>query len=157
MQVQHLSVVDKDTVESTISDSLSERCECTFPREYIADGQFMCVNDDPNSVVYEGRLISTDDTDSVELLFHLQEWLLTEPTVSLSGVDLHATENCQVYIKELGNTDYNTQCDWLPNKVKECQHSVILDCSRCWWILITPVASNCHCHCNHLSLQEEVT
>ena len=98
-----------------ISDALSERCNCPFSQNDIADVRFSCVNGpNANSVLVHGSLISSEEVDSVELLLYMQEWLLTEPTIALDGVSLHATENCHIY----ANTTYDS-CEWLPNTIRE--------------------------------------
>ena len=122
MQVQSVSENEIGRLKLAISGALSERCSCPFAQENIADGQFSC-NHGLNAeyVLFQGRLISMGDIDSVELLFYMQEWLLTEPTIALDGFSLHAAENCQVYSKELVNSTYDNNCEWPPNTLRECR------------------------------------
>ena len=121
-QVKGISGAQRERLESVISDALSERCNCLFSQDYIANGQVIC-SDGPsgNIVAFQGRLIGTQGADSVELLLHLQEWLLTEPTISWGGVSLQAVENCRVYYKGRGNT--TTPCEWPPRRYRKYQQS----------------------------------
>ena len=116
---------ERESVESSIGDALSERCGCLFSQDYIVNGQFMC-SDGPsaNTVEFQGRLIGTQNADSVELLFHLLEWLLTEPTVAVGGVSLQTTGNCRVYYNKRGNTTHSTPCEWPSRKYREAQQSI---------------------------------
>ena len=58
-------------------------CHCKFPDKYIANGQLMCQND--SLILYQGRIISTDDRDSSDLLADLEKWLSSEPTIIAQG------------------------------------------------------------------------
>ena len=105
-----------------ISDALSERCNCPFSQDHIVDEQFSCNNGpNANTVSFHGSLIGSQDTDSVELLLYMQEWLLTEPTIALDGFSLHGAENCHIYSKNLTNKTYDS-CEWLPNILRKYQN-----------------------------------
>ena len=39
-------------------------------------------------VSFQGRLVSTQDISSVDLLFHLKEWLLIDPVIDMGGIKL---------------------------------------------------------------------
>ena len=104
MQVQRVSADERMKLELDISDALSERCSCSFPQRYVTNGHFVCSSSpSANTVVFQGRLISTQDVDSIELLLYLKKWLLTEPTI---GISLHAAEN----YKDIGNATHATPC-----------------------------------------------
>ena len=114
-----MSEDDRSRIKLAISEALSERCNCLFSQNHIVHDQILCSSGSSiDSIIFQGTLISTEDADSVELLFHLQEWLLTEPTIGLDGVVLQGSENCQVYLKEPGNIT-NNSCEWPPNKLRE--------------------------------------
>ena len=118
-----MSQDERERLKLAISDALSERCSCSFSQSYIADEQFLCSNGSSTDiVVFRGRLINTQDTDSMELLLHLQEWLLTDPTVALGGVSLQAAENCQVYHGSITNS---TPCEYSPIKYGKDRQSII--------------------------------
>ena len=121
LQVQTVSHDDVERLTLAISNALSERCNCPFSPDNIAEEQFLCINSpNSNSVLFRGSLTGSEDVDSVELLFFMQEWLLAEPTIALDGFSLHAAENCHVYSKEPANMTYGN-CEWLPNTLRECR------------------------------------
>ena len=110
---------DMMRLKLAISEALSERCSCSFSQDNIVDEQFSCNNGpNTNSVLFHGSLIGSQNVDSVELLFYLQEWLLTEPTITLDEFSLHAAENCRVYFNGSVNAT-NDDCEWPPNKLRE--------------------------------------
>ena len=121
-----MSEDERERLKSAISGAISERCGCSFSQHNIKNGFFVC-SDGPsaNTVVFRGRLISSSpDTDSVEFLFYLQEWLLTEPTIALGGISLQAAENCRVYYKEAGNTTHAIPCEWPLGQCRDERQSI---------------------------------
>ena len=87
-----------------VAEALQRRCYCPFTLEYIADGRLMCSGND--SVVFQGRIISTNSPPNEELLEYLQEWIRSTPTVIIDGVHLQIS-NCSVHLNELGSTEAN--------------------------------------------------
>ena len=65
-------------------------CRCKFPDEYIAEGQLMCLTD---NVMYQGRIISTNDRDSTDLLGDLKTWLSSEPVIVAQGEVLRVVKD----------------------------------------------------------------
>ena len=68
-----------------ISRGIEFSCGCTFPSDYIADGRLTCHNE---TLMYQGRIISTDDRDSADLLRYFEEWLSKEPRIIAKGEEL---------------------------------------------------------------------
>ena len=54
-------------------------CHCY---KYNANGQLMCQND--SLILYQGRIMSTNDRDSSDLLTDLEKWLSSELTINAS-------------------------------------------------------------------------
>ena len=50
---------------------------------HSSHGQLTCGSLNTVGVSFQGRLVSTQDVSSVDLLFHLKEWLLTDPVIDL--------------------------------------------------------------------------
>ena len=65
-------------------------CRCKFPDTYITDGQLMCVN---KELLYRGRIISTHDRDSTDLVEDFEKWLSSEPVVIARGEVLKVVKN----------------------------------------------------------------
>ena len=57
-------------------------CRCKFPDSHIANGQLMCLND---NLIYQGRMIGTNDRDSSDLLADFETWVSSEPIVIAQG------------------------------------------------------------------------
>ena len=65
-------------------------CRCKFPDTHITDGRLMCVNEE---LLYQGRIISTNDRDSTNVLADFEKWLLSEPVVIARGEVLTLVKN----------------------------------------------------------------
>ena len=61
-----------------------------------------------DKVVFQGRLISTDDMNSTDIVLHLEHWAQTEPTVTAKGVQLTVSNLCSVHLEELGQSGCTT-------------------------------------------------
>ena len=57
-------------------------CNCKFPDSYIANGQLLCHN---GTLIYQARIVGTDDRDSTQLLVDLEKWLSGGPTIIVQG------------------------------------------------------------------------
>jgi len=79
-------------------------CACTLSAKYIADTDLICVENSMDQVVFQGRLISTNDMNSTNIILHLEHWAQTEPTVVAKGVQLAVSNLCSVYLEELGQS-----------------------------------------------------
>ena len=73
-----------------ISRGIEHICNCEFPIDYIAERQLLCRN---TSLVFSGRIISTNNSESTDLLADLEKWLSTDPTLTAKGEDLHLVKN----------------------------------------------------------------
>ena len=73
-----------------ISRGIELTCRCKFLDTYITDGQLMCVNEE---LMYQGRIISTNDRDSTDLVEDFEKWLSSEPAVIARGEVLKPVKN----------------------------------------------------------------
>ena len=83
----------EDIVEDLARDfsrGIELTCRCSIPSDYIADGRLTCQN---QNLIYQGRIISTDDRDSTSLLADLQEWLSSFPVIIAQGEELKLVKN----------------------------------------------------------------
>ena len=76
-----------------ISKSIAEYCQCNIPTNYIADGKFTCGKGNPEFVIFQGRLISTNDRDSAYLVGDLEEWVSSEPTIMVQGKNVRVVSS----------------------------------------------------------------
>ena len=68
-----------------ISSGIEQYCQCDFPSDYIADTKFLCNEKQPDVVVFQGRIIRTDERDSGSLVVGLENWASDKPTVIVQG------------------------------------------------------------------------
>ena len=89
MQAKGLDEIVEDLARD-ISAGIELVCRCEFPSDYIADRQLKCNN---QSLVFQGRIVSTNISESTDLLADLTKWISTEPTVTAKGEELHVMKN----------------------------------------------------------------
>ena len=46
---------------------LTDSCECALTVEYIADGRLVCDPNEPEKVIFQGRIISTSEKEQHRL------------------------------------------------------------------------------------------
>ena len=84
---------------------LTDSCECALTVEYIADGRLVCDPNEPEKVIFQGRIISTPDRNSTDFLPMLGSWVLNEATIVVQGVQLKVESRCLVELVNLGDTE----------------------------------------------------
>ena len=91
---------------------LTDSCECALTVEYIADGRLVCDPNEPEKVIFQGRIISTSERNSTDFLPMLRLWKVNEPTIVVQGVQLTVESRCSVELANLGDTE----CVQLPTE-----------------------------------------
>ena len=79
-----------DDLARDFSRGIEIICRCSLPSDYITDGQLTCYN---QNLVYQGRIISTNDRGSPNLMGDLQEWLSRDPMIIVKGEELKLVKN----------------------------------------------------------------
>ena len=64
-------------------------CNCTLPSDYIAERKLTCQN---QKLVFMGRIISTAERDSTDLLADFELWITTQATITSRGKELTIAE-----------------------------------------------------------------
>ena len=77
----------EDIVEE-ISSGIEQYCQCHFSKDYIIDTIFLCDKDRPENVIFQGRIIGTNERDSEDLVEQLDKWKSNKPTVVIQGTQL---------------------------------------------------------------------
>ena len=77
-----------DDLVHEIAKGIEEFCRCGFSSEYIAEKRLTCNKTDLHRVLLQGRIISTNDMDSSDLVGDLEEWVSSGPTVVVQGKEL---------------------------------------------------------------------
>ena len=106
LHIQHDDSLEKlSDVTDQIILQLTDSCECTLTTEYIADGRLVCDPNEPEKVIFQGRIISTPERNSTDFLPMLGLWVLNEPTIVVQGVQLKVESRCSVELADLGDTE----------------------------------------------------
>ena len=106
LHIQHDDSLEKlsDVTEQVVLQ-LTDSCECALTVEYIADGRLVCDINEPEKVIFQGRIISTPERNSTDFLPMLGLWVLNEPTIVVQGVQLKVESRCSVELANLGDTE----------------------------------------------------
>lgn len=84
-------------------------CNCAFSEEYIADPDLICLENSTSRVIFQGRLISTEDMNSTEMVSQLERWAQTKPIIVAKGVKLTVAGICSEHPRGLDCTMDNTR------------------------------------------------
>ena len=103
---QHTDPLEKieDFIHET-SLQLSKDCNCHIPVEHFANERLICEVKNTDKVVFQSRLVITDEKNSTELLESLKGWVATDPHIVVQGIQLQVDQYCSVELDELGNGD----------------------------------------------------
>ena len=71
-----------------VSRGVGQYCQCDFTSNYITDNEFLCNEEDPGSVIFQGRIIGTKERESMYLVEELEKWISNEPTIVIQGEKL---------------------------------------------------------------------
>ena len=74
-----------EDLKRDISRGIEQFCRCKFSTDYITNENLTCHGE---TLAFEGRVISTDDRDSSNLVSDMQKWLSSGPTVIARGEQL---------------------------------------------------------------------
>ena len=88
-------------VVQEISNGIEQNCQCIVSSDYITDTKFVC-DEDSNNVIFQGRIISTDEMDSDYLVNQLEMWVSNEPTIVIQK------EKVQVVSRQKDNSIVQT-------------------------------------------------
>jgi len=86
---QGIGIRDKiEVVSQVISEVLLSSCNCTFSPKFIALSVIKCGEEATDRLIFEASLVSTQTDKSANLRNQVQDWVYTEPTVVVHGVQL---------------------------------------------------------------------
>ena len=78
-----------EDIAKNISKGIELMCNCTLPSDYIAERKLSCQN---QKLVFMGRIISTAERDSTDLLADFELWITTQATITSKGKEFTVTE-----------------------------------------------------------------
>ena len=76
-----------------VSNGIDMICYCNFTSDYITDETFKCDEVNPDLIIVNGRIISTNDRNNSDLLANLEEWVSSGPTVVIQGKELRVVSS----------------------------------------------------------------
>ena len=82
-----------DDLIHEIAKGIEQFCRCGFPSEYIVEERLTCNKTDLHRVLLQGRIISTNDRDSSDLVGDLEKWVSSGPTVMIQGKELRVVSS----------------------------------------------------------------
>lgn len=92
-------------ITALISTVIESLCQCTFPSSYIADEALTC----QSSLGALGRLISTNETKSFDLLGDLEKWASSNPTITIHGTPVQVIGAVPMSPYSSSTNIYNTR------------------------------------------------
>ena len=78
-----------------ISRGIEQFCRCEFQSNYITDEQLACDEKFPDVVMFTGRIISTSDRSSSDLVLDLEKWISSKPIAVVQGEQLQVVSDSQ--------------------------------------------------------------
>ena len=76
-----------------VSNGIDMICRCNFTSDYITDETFECDEVNPDLIIVNGRIISTNNRDSSDLVGDLEKWVSSGPTVVVQGKELRVVSS----------------------------------------------------------------
>lgn len=79
-------------------------CSCPYSLEYVAHSRLLCDPDNDREIIYQSNLLNTDSMTASELKAHVQDWVLSRPSIFISGELREINPYCNVSVTEIGDT-----------------------------------------------------
>ena len=80
---------------------MSHICDCHISSNYIGYQGMVCEPDMPNTMIFQGIMVSMNDRNISNMMEDLAEWVSTAPHVVVEGQQLVADKDCSVQLPEL--------------------------------------------------------
>ena len=84
-----------------MQEMLSVSCQCQITADSIDEESFACSEDSSNYVTYQARMSGTSEQENASLIFLIEDWVATGPTICVRGVLMRAGEECSTTISDL--------------------------------------------------------
>lgn len=92
-----------------VTNGITQICQCEFLSGFIVDTKFLCDKNDPENVIVQGQIITTNDRDSAFLVEDLEQWASGEPVVRIQGEQLQVVSSGV----PTTNTDEGEDAPWI--------------------------------------------
>ena len=119
-------VVDSSNVKSFFNEKLSERlsirCDCSFPRENLVNGTLHCTAV-RNTLIYRVFIIPTDDVSSTLIETYLEESLKADPSFQSGIAEIIVDTTCNQSLSSL--TEPFCTNEVLLQSIEDCTTSLL--------------------------------
>ena len=119
-------VVDSSNVKSFFNEKLSERlsirCDCSFPRENLVNGTLHCTALS-NTLIYRVFIIPTDTVTSTLIETYMEESLKDDPVFQSGVAEISVDTTCNISISSL-TEPFCTNNEVLTQLIDDCSTSL---------------------------------
>ena len=91
-------------------DQIAQHCQCQYNSSLIVDYQFVCTTTDYD-VVFQAELLPTENRTALEIRNTIQQWVLSNPFITINNISYQVDSKCSTEVKELGVTSCTAQPD----------------------------------------------
>ena len=86
---------------SSVESSITDHCKCSLAKDHIVDGEFRCLDVDPEAVIFRAKLTGSECT---QLLSYMEEWVSSgQASALVQGNRLIVDPSCMVGIESLNS------------------------------------------------------
>ena len=85
-----------------------QHCQCQYSSSFIVDYQLVCTAND-HDIILQAELLPTDSKTALEIYNVIQEWVLSNPIITINNSSYQVDSKCPIEVKELGVTSCSTQ------------------------------------------------
>ena len=87
----------------------SDICQCGFSLQNFIDfetkSELQCFDDSPNAITFRAELGGTAGANSSQIIFYLEQWITTSPTLVVKESRLAVDSMCNVEINHFNDTE----------------------------------------------------
>ena len=87
-----------NTLTTTLSTNVEERCQCGFTVMSILDPKFLCFAESEDAVTYRTEIIGTIGASPTEIATHIQNWIAQGPRIAFDFILIAVDSSCQVVV-----------------------------------------------------------
>lgn len=90
-------------IVNTITEQISQHCQCTYTSNLIINGQLFC-DDDQNQLIYQAQFLKSSGKTPDEIRRLILYWVFTEPFILIDSQLYELDSSCSVIVQTLGNS-----------------------------------------------------
>ena len=90
-------------ISSAVSNAVTQLCQCHYQPRFLVDGRLLC-SVDKNEVIFQSQLLTTNNKTAEDIRNLTQQWVFTEPLLSINNKTYLLDPYCSIVLDELGDT-----------------------------------------------------